>query len=230
MAAASSVPTGVIVVFSAALCITGIGVWNAQSANYDKVAQTTGMVTAAVVSVGLIAAMIERIYSLPKTSNGRIVRGIQVAVLTFALMNSIGLYMMSTVDDKEQLGTLMERYNNLSAYAGFLLINIPTAYLLTVLMRYVLRFQSMNLTDTVAASAQKTVDAVTVKALATAAERVASMAGKGGQSADNLAESINALVRVLLELKSVDSTKTMQRVFELVLGALTEDEESQSTE
>ena len=150
--------------------------------------------------------ILQRLYTMPATSNGRIIHGIQVAVLTLALLNTAGLYLLTYSDGAERYDLMVQKYQRVSTYAGFMLIQIPAAYLLSVMMRYVLRAQSSTVWSVATANAEELQERASdgmraaSQALSEAPSKAMASLGEvlaGSGNAKDLATSVMALADAL---------------------------------
>ena len=183
---------------------------------------TVGLAFAA--SVVLTLLVLQRLWTLPANHNGRVVHAIQIAVLCLALVNTVGLYLLTYNDGIERYDLVVQKYQRVSDYAGFMLIQIPAAYLLSVLMRYVLRAQSSTLwslaaadTDDLREKAAEGAAAAAQAALVSApAQTMAALAkalGDGG-GAQDLAESVQALAEALRVVSEKVDLRTLRRLYD----------------
>lgn len=188
-----------------------------------------------VTSVVLTALILQRLYNMPKSQNGRVVQTIQVSVLAMALLNAVALFLVARSEDGgENYALLVQKTKRVGDFASFFLITIPSAYVLSMLMRYLLRFQNSTMWNAVTLNTDdigdKASEGLREAGQALSMTPVKAMAALGNVLAESgnakeLAGSVQALADAIKLLDEKVDLRTLERMYGAVTAILGSDDE-----
>lgn len=184
-----------------ALCLSGAAI-RAVSGAEEVVVEYASLAVSFLAVALLLLLVMKRMSALPgQRAAGATVTGIQLAVLALAALQTVSMVMLSRGDRVERYNHVAEKVERLTGWVSFMLIQIPAAYLLTMLMRYGIKLQGYSFSpmallaspDGEAGGAGAAAGAV----LAEATKRLAE--GEGGELLAERISELTGVVRAALE-------------------------------